>query len=135
MFWHLLRIGSLVSMGILSNGCGSASEAHPVTGQLQGAPAELAGHLIEVSRDSDPNTRGFGTLDAQGTFRLERLTDGRLERGVPAGSYRARLVLNDEGDGKTKRPPVPRRYLEFQTSGWTLQVPAAQTVTLNYQGK
>ena len=67
-------------------------------------------------------------------------TDHMASIGTPVGSVReeqsqARLVNVNEGDGQTKRPKIAARYLDFQSSGWSVQVPASGDVTLNVASK
>lgn len=104
-------------------GCGSPDGAMPVTGTVEWPGGELTGHTIEVSLATDPTVRGFGTIEPDGRFSLERLVDGKTVAVLLPGDYRARLIINDEGDGQTKKPKVPARYLDFKTAGWPVQVP------------
>lgn len=115
-------------------GCGSPDGAVPVTGTVAWPGGELTGHIIEVSLATDPTVRGFGTIDSSGRFNLERLVDGKTAAGLQPGDYRARLIINDEGDGQTKRPKVPARYLDFKTAGWSVTVPPG-AVTLTVAAK
>lgn len=123
--------------GISTAGCGSSNsiKTHEIAGQIVfngGDVKELAGHHIEAVAEADPKLRATGVIEPDGKFRLETLNDGKLQSGAPAGKYVARLVINDEGEG-TERPKVRfnRRYLDFKTSGWTLEVPNKQAVALS----
>lgn len=131
MFRNLIG-GALV---LAAAGCGGSSGAHPVAGTVNWSGGDLAGHLVEFAHPTDPNVRGFGTIGPDGRFALERLSDGKTAPGLPAGTYQARVVINDEGDGQTKKPKVPARYLDFKTSGWSVQVPPPGDVTLTVAAK
>ena len=50
---------------------------------------------------------------------------------MPPGDYSVRLLLDAEEVGQATRPRVPKRYLDFKTSGWLIQVPAAKEVVLS----
>lgn len=135
-----IRYGSALPAfaGLALGGCGdSGGETHPVAGRLEvagGDAGRLVGHHVELARDDDPAARAAGAIDAGGRFRVETLDRGRVKAGARAGRYRARLVLADEGDA-TPKPKVPRQYLDFKTSGWAVEVPAAGDVTLTIATK
>jgi hypothetical protein len=96
---------------------------------IGGEAVLLAGSYVEVAHVSDPTNRAGGVIGSDGRFRLETLIDGKVLPGVREGEYQARLVLADEGDG-TPKPKLPRRYLDFKTSGLTVRVPTEGEVTL-----
>ncbi len=128
-----IRHGALVLLSVVGvSGCGGTGPAtHPVSGtvQLNGDTAQLAGHHVELVRADDPTVRAAGVIDEGGRFNVETLDNGQRHSGAREGTYRARLVLSDEGDGRPK-PKVPKKYLDANTSGWTVQVPPAGDVTL-----
>ncbi len=128
-----IRYGTLVLLSVVGvSGCRDAGPAtHPVAGrvQLNGDAGQLAGHHVELVRADDPTVRAAGVIDDGGRFRMETLDNGRVWAGAREGTYRARLILSDEGDGRPK-PKVPKKYLDANTSGWTVQVPPAGDVTL-----
>lgn len=133
---RMIRCGVAVTLAALA-GCSDAGpETYPVAGRVEvgGGPGLLAGHHVELTRTDDPTARAAGVIDGAGRFRVETLDRGRVKGGAREGSYHARLVLADEGDGRPK-PKVPRKYLDFKTSGWTVQVPAAGDVTLTVAPK
>jgi hypothetical protein len=117
-------------------GCSSAADRlTAVSGRVtvpNGDPAVLAGSAVEVSLVSDPAVRAFGTIDADGTFTLETYRDGRVRRGAPEGTYKARIVLSDDDAALKKKAAkaVPARFQTFGSSGLTLRVPAGGAVTL-----
>jgi hypothetical protein len=125
-----LMSGAGFSLALALAGCSTNRNEHPVTGTVTWPGGDLAGHTVEVALATDPTVRGFGTIGTDGRFKLERLVEGKLTPGLPSGEYQARLILNDEGDGQTKKPKVPPRYLNFKTAGWSVQVPTTADVTL-----
>ena len=132
---RLIRDTGCVALLLALAGCSSGDGAQPVSGTVAWSGGSLSGHMVEVASTSDPNVRGFGTIGADGRFTLERLVAGKTASGLQAGSYQARLILNDEGDGQTKKPNVPSRYLDFKTSGWSVQVPTSGDVALTVAAK
>jgi hypothetical protein len=125
---------ALAAVGTMT-GCGR-SDRRDVAGRVA-APAnvDLTGNLVEIASPDDPNVRGSGVIEPGGRFRLESLADGQRQPGVKEGRYQARLILADEGDGRAAKPPVPRKYLDFKTSGWAVDVPAAGEVVLTVTAK
>lgn len=133
-----IRNGVIVLLSVLApTGClpHTDREAHPVAGAVRWAGGDLTGHAVEFVKDGDPATRGFGSIGPDGAFAVERYAAGRTTRGLPAGTYSARLVLNDEGDGQTKKPRVPSRYFDPKSSGWSVSVPTTGDVTLTVAAK
>lgn len=120
----------------VSIGCDSSARRQVVNGRLEvtAGSLDLKGHLIEVALDTEPTVRGSGLIEEGGKFKLEMLDQGK-PAGVKPGSYRARVVIVDEGDGQTPRPKVPARYLDFKTSGWQLTVPTTGEVKLELVAK
>jgi hypothetical protein len=92
----------------------------------------LAGSTVEAALESDPTVRAAGTIEPDGTFRLETLQAGEVRKGAVAGTYKVRLILTDDDPAARKRAAkaVHPRALKFETSGLALQVPAAGDVTL-----
>jgi len=133
-----IRHGVLVLLSVVgASGCGGGGPAtHPVSGrvQLTGDATALAGSHVELVRADDPSVRAAGVIDDGGRFSVETLDNGRRQSGAREGSYRARLILSDEGDGRPK-PKVPKKYLDANTSGWTVQVPPPGEVTLTLSAK
>lgn len=120
---------------VVFTGCGTGIKTHPVAGKIEissGDIKPLAGHTIEVALDSDPKVRAAGQIQADGTFELETLQGGTVLKGALPGSYKARLVLADD-DLKERilaAKAIPPRYLQFEKSGLSLQVPAPDAVSL-----
>jgi hypothetical protein len=102
--------------------------------QLQGGDiAKLAGSTLEIASTSDVTIRGFGEIQPDGRFRIQSLQAGKLRSGVLAGNYTARIIPYDE-DANTRilaTKAIARRYLQFETSNLTVQVPAWGELSLN----
>jgi hypothetical protein len=126
-----IRLTFAACLTLALAGCGTKDDAHAVAGTVAWAGGDLGGHMVEVTLATDETQRGFGTIGPDGKFSLERLVAGKTAPGLPPGTYHARLILADEGDGQTKKPKVPTRYLNFKTAGWSLQVPPPADVTLS----
>lgn len=136
------RLGWLVMMAAATttlSGCGqSGPKTHRVSGKLvvqNGDINQFKGHQIEATLVDNPEVKASGMIEADGSFTLETLDKGTLYSGAREGKYQARIVLVDEGDGQTKKPKVPRSYLQNKTSGWSVQVPAQGEVTLTLASK
>jgi len=130
---RLLLLGPLV---LLAAGCGSSGPAtHPVKGQVQlagGDAALLAGHSLEVALASDSTVRAYGEIQEDGTFSLETLHAGEIKSGALAGTYVARIVLSDDDPQRARQvaAAIDPHVLDFKASGLSIQVPAAEVVTL-----
>jgi hypothetical protein len=118
-------------------GCGpSGPKTYPVTGRVEiagGNASHLAGNNVEAALDSDSTVRASGVIEADGRFTLETLHAGNILKGAQAGTYKARIVLGDEGDKESRRlarAAVHPRFLQFESSGLTFQVPAEGDVVL-----
>ena len=110
-------------------------ETVAVQGKLShatGNVSDLAGHSLEIKLDSDPLVRAYGEIKPDGAFELETLQGGSTLSGAVPGKYQARIILSDDDADSRRRAKqaVHERFLEFETSGLTLQVPAAQPLVL-----
>lgn len=121
---------------VLIAGCfGSKLKTHPVNGKVEmtdGEVAPLAGSIIEFMQQADPLVRASGKISSDGAFKMETLHQGEIIAGVPEGVYAARIILSDEdenGNPKKGGMPIHRRFLDFNTSKWTVTVPS-ESVTL-----
>lgn len=128
--------GLLVLLGwtISTLGCdGSSPKRFSVVGQVvltNGDAGVLAGHSIELSLQLDPTTRAFATIAPDGSFSLESLQAGALQRGALPGRYRGRIVLSDddaEQRGKAAAA-ISAKVLQFDTSDWIVEVPTKEKV-------
>lgn len=126
----------LTAIGLLAAvGCADDSpKVYPTAGKVTltgGDGAKLIGHHVEMVLAEDPAVRASGVIGTDGSFRLETLHNGKILKGVREGKYQARILPAEEDDNgkKLKRPPISPRHLKFETSGLSLQVPAAGDVT------
>src|SRR5262245_39900924 len=131
------RIGAAVIGLWVVTGCGpSGPKTYPVTGRVEvagGNAAPLAGSNVEAALDSDPTVRASGVIEEDGRFTLETLHAGKILKGAQAGTYKARIVLSDEGERgsrKLARAAVHPRFLQFESSGLRFEVPANGDIVL-----
>jgi hypothetical protein len=127
---------ALVGMGSVV-GCGPAGpRTYPVRGRVEATAGDvrpLAGSNVEAALESDPTVRASGVIQPDGRFTLETLHAGVILKGAPAGTYQARIILDDDGDREARRQrraAVHPRFLQFKTSGLSFQVPADGDVIL-----
>lgn len=131
-----VRAGLILGFAIACAGCGqSGPKTYPVAGKVvltAGDASKLAGHHVEAALEGDSAVRAFGIIGADGSFTLETLQAGAIQKGAREGKYQVRILPADEDDDgrKLKRPPVAARHLKFETSGLSIQVPANGEVTL-----
>lgn len=124
---------TLVSMGLLGlAGCGAnGPRTHPVEGSIRlagGNVADLGGSYLEAALEGDDTVRASGQIQEDGRFILETLHGGKVRKGTQEGTYKVRIVLNDD-DPKARRraaQAIAPRYLKFDTSGLTIQVPSEE---------
>jgi hypothetical protein len=131
-----LAIAITASLFLFSTGCTkSGPKTYPVKGQLEVAGGDtktLAGHTIEVALDSDPHVRAAGQIQDDGSFTLETFHEGAILPGATEGTYKARIILSDDDLAarnlafKSLHP----RFFQFEKSGLSFQVPAAEVVSL-----
>ncbi len=132
----VVKITSLAGL-MLAVGCGtSGPELFTVQGKVELSGGDLnqfAGSTIEIARVGDDLIRGFGQVEPDGTFRLQSLIGGELREGVLEGQYRARIIPNDE-DGTARQAATKqfdKQFLNYQSSGLELSVPAAGELQLS----
>lgn len=117
-------------------GCGGTGvKTHPVAGKIEipsGNIKPLTGHTVEVVLDSDPTARAAGQIQEDGSFELETLQRGAVLKGAVEGTYKARIVLADDdiSHRNVAAKAIPPRYLQFEKSGLSLQVPTTENVSL-----
>jgi hypothetical protein len=117
-------------------GCGPGGpKTYPVTGKVVlagGDVAQLAGSHVEASLAGDPDVRASGEIRPDGGFALVSLHAGAVRKGAREGAYQVRLLLADDDPATRRRAAkaVAARFLRFDTSGLSLQVPASGDVTL-----
>lgn len=120
-------------------GCsGAGIKTHPIRGKLElkdGDVKLLTGSFVECMLENDPLVRASGKITPDGSFTLETVHEGQVLKGVREGAYKARIVLADEDDeGVPKnrgKNPVHKRFLDFQTSGLSITVPARGNITIS----
>jgi hypothetical protein len=120
-------------------GCGEPGlKTYPVNGKIVAANPEdvkqLAGQGIEFQSTAEPDTRGFGQLQADGSFTLTTYRLGVTAPGAVEGTHKVRLQIDvgdDEADpARRKKWPVSKKYTRFETTGWQVTVPTAGEVVL-----
>lgn len=134
-----LAIVAAAGMGVL--GCGRGGpRTYPVSGKLDLAGGDLSalsgGHIDAALRD-DPTVRASGEIRPDGSFALQTFDGGVIRQGAREGSYRVRIILDDEDPaGKQRaRRAIARRFLSFETSGLSIRVPSESPVTLRAAAK
>lgn len=124
-----MKYGYFVLAGLLMTGCGGG----PATGSLQGK-VTIKGTPVTGAKLSLRSSAGAGAL-------VDILPDGTLKSGdpIPVGDYKVSLVPNPPeplppGTKATKAPPtpIPNKFLNPDTSGWTAQVKSG-TTTVNFE--
>lgn len=136
----VIRAGSIAGLALvciaLGTGCGqSKPKTHPVAGKvvLAGADvAKLAGHHVEAALEGNPSVRAAGVIGPDGSFVLETVKAGAIQKGALEGKYQVRILPAEEDDDghRLHKPPVAPRHLKFETSGLSIQVPAKSEVIL-----
>ncbi len=90
------------------------------------------GHNLEAALGTDLAVRAYGQIQEDGSFSLETLQAGVLYSGAAEGSYRVRIVLSDDDPGARRRAAqaLHPRFLQFDSSGLSIQVPNNDPVTV-----
>ncbi len=136
---HRVSWAVLAGAVVVFLGCGPAGpKTHPVSGRVVTAKAEdlkqLAGQSVEFQSTTEPETRGFGQIQPDGTFTISTYRLGVSLRGAVEGTHKARLMIDmgDEDDGRPRRrkAPVDPKYTRFESSGWEVTVPTNGEVIL-----
>jgi hypothetical protein len=124
---------------ILLGGCGPGGpKTHPVKGKVVTAKAEdlkaLAGQAVELQSTAEPETRGFGQIQPDGSFTISTYRQGASLPGAIEGTHKVRLMidLGDDGDGRPRRKKwtFDRKYTRFEDSEWSISVPTDGEVIL-----
>jgi hypothetical protein len=124
-------------LGILAS-CGpSGPKTHPVKGKVVTANADdlklLAGQSVEFQSAAEPETRGFGQIQSDGSFTISTYRQGASLSGAVEGQHKARLMIDlgdDDGRPRAKKWPFDRKYTQFENSGWVVTVPTDGEVIL-----
>lgn len=135
------KISAFLLCLLLISGCADLGpKLYPVSGKIQLPGGEvnfLEGSALEIASDSDNNIRAAGTIKADGSFVLETLQMGRMQKGAREGSFSARIVISDDDKAKQRaaNKAVAKKYLKFDTSGWKIKVPVSSEVLLDLESK
>lgn len=122
--------------------CGTPGpKTHAVKGKVVSAKAEdlkqLVGQTVELQSSKEPNTRGFGQIKADGSFTISTYRLGAALPGAIEGKHKARLMVNledeDSDQPRKKKWTIDAKYGQFESSGWTLEVPVAGEVIFKVQ--
>ncbi len=130
------KVGAVTVAALILSGCSDhLPRTYPVSGKLVlagGDAKQLAGHHVEAVLEGDTNVRASGPIDPDGGFTLETLHAGVILKGVREGKYQVRILRGEEDDDgkKLRKPPIAAKFLQFQTSGLSIVVPASGDVTL-----
>jgi hypothetical protein len=123
-------------------GCGpSGPKTYPVSGKVvmdkPDSQKLLDGQGIEFMSETEPTTRAFGQLKADGSFTVTTLRLGLTAAGAIEGKHKARLQINmgedDDGRPRKKKWLINRKFTQFETSGWEITVPVSGEVILKGQ--
>lgn len=128
-FWHGI-IGDLMGLAFLTAlvaGC-SSSNQREVAGQVTIEPPQgltFADDIVELRSKESPDFIAAGLIQPDGTFRVECLVGGKVLKGVPAGSYQARIVISDDDPERRKKVlgSINKKFLSFDTSELTITAP------------
>lgn len=127
--WFTLCLGT----SLLLAGCGQGASGHKVSGRLSlpgGDITVLNGHLIQAVGGSDGKSTAVGSIQPDGSFKLDQ--DAPVGTGVQPGQYKVRLVLVDddvEGQRRAHRTLDPK-FFDAEKSGWSVMVQGPQEVSL-----
>ncbi len=123
-FWNVWPLVLFASIAI---GCNS-SEFKPLRGKVL-LPSEIdfqfADDVIELRSKSNPQQLAFGEIQADGSFEVQSLKQGEIVNGARPGSYEARFVIADDDYSHKKLASrlISKRYLRFESSGLTVDIP------------
>jgi hypothetical protein len=85
---------------------------------------------IELQSVSNPQHFAYGQLSEKGEFEVESLISGEIVRGAPAGKYRVRFIVSDDDivHKKDLLSKIDKRFLDYETSGWNVEVPGSNVI-------
>lgn len=129
-------IGALILLGL--SGCGEKPpKTYPVSGKVvlvDGDVKDLAGCHVEFRLESDPTLRADGVIGPDGHFELQTRPHGKALKGAVEGKHQARIILSsdddDDGAPKRRQRPINNRFLDFEKSGLSYEVPTPGDITL-----
>lgn len=128
----LLAVGLPVLVG-----CGPEKpKTYPVSGKIEMPPGSdikgLVGQTLEFQSVSEPNTRAYAEIQADGAFTLSTWREGVSLPGAIEGTHKGRIILevHDDDDRPRKRLPIDPKFTRFESSGWQITVPVNEEVIL-----
>jgi hypothetical protein len=120
----------------LANGCSSGGpKTFPVQGKIEiagGNVEDLAGCHVETALVSDNTKHSSGEIKKDGSFVLETNETGITRRGAREGKHEVRIIiaLDDRKAQIKAEQTVAPRFLDFKSSGLTIDVPTKGPVIL-----
>jgi hypothetical protein len=137
--WWVRAFAPLVALLGIGMGCSSVGfKSYPVKGKVVAAKAadqdKLKGLGVEFDSVAEPNTRGYGVLEADGSFTVSTYRLGETAPGAIEGKHKVRLQFtatdDDSDQPRRKRLPIDRKYMRFDTTPWEVTVPVTGDVLL-----
>ena len=115
--------------------CSNRPKTHAVQGKIElagGNVEVLQGSHVEGSLVSDDKVRASGVIQKDGTFKLETNHAGATFAGAREGKFEVRLILADDNVATLRKAQqaVAPRFLDFKSSGLTIDVPSKEPVVL-----
>lgn len=134
------KIAIIICLSLISGCADSGPRLYPVLGKIQndkGDVSALEGSAIEIISETDSTIRAAGIINSDGSFILETLQLGRIQKGAREGDFKVRLVISDDDKIKTRAANrlIQKKYLSFEASGWKIKVPGDSEVLLNLETK
>jgi hypothetical protein len=129
----ILGVAAMFSL----TGCGrGGAKTYPVKGRIaleSGEVQLLSGSHVEAALVSDPFVIAAGEIKPDGTFALETLRAGEIQKGAPPGDYKVRIIPTEDNPEAARKlsKVMDSSARRFESSGLTLQVPAKGEITLN----
>jgi hypothetical protein len=138
---RLLLFGLAVAAVV--SGCTSGDpKTYPLKGKVvfKGGLPVTGGSIAFESTSGDPPWRAGGQIEPDGTFTSVSTLgpDGKELKGLVGGTHRVRIDLGRGGDRgeDASKVSVPARYLSFEKSNLTVQIPAPNDeVTIELEPK
>jgi hypothetical protein len=90
--WTLLEVAAAALVGIVCCGCGI--KTYPVKGKVvfKGGQPVTDGR-IQFQSTTDPQMKGLGDIDKDGSFSLTTYVEAKTASGAPAGTYHVVVEL------------------------------------------
>jgi hypothetical protein len=119
-------------------GCGeSGPPVHQVNGKVvfkgKSNMRQLAGGKVRFQSTTDAELMPVSAIEDDGSFSLGTFYKEKELRGVPAGTYKARLEPRRADDEGAPRPAINSKYLDFATSGLTFTVPTSGELVIEVE--